>query len=590
MPQNQDTDSHTTDNVLQVLESMDMTSHQSGSVSSAKALKQRKRALFLIGRGEKFSNKGEHAKAAKLYFKAWQLDEDNLEVIKCLAHALNYMGARGKALELFEKVLERRPNDPDVASMLGQVALDLEMWEQAATLNRIYIAAVPDKVLGYNNLATALRHSEKFDEAISFLQGVLPLFPESSELWNILAICVTLRDGIDAALPFYEEALRLNPKNWQISNNLAKSYNEISNFEKVIKYGQRAVQLRPNESECHLGLAFGLLGAGQLKQGWREYEWRQHPSRNQSVKWVHGLKRWNGEPLAGKSIVICPEQGVGDEILFASVFKDVLEDAAQVYIGCDSRLTPLFKQSFPRAEVGGYVDKTHNGYRYRLLPFLDDAEEKIDYFIEAGSLFLFYRSSMSDFPSSGGGFLIPAEEAVEAWRDKIDALGKGLKVGICWRSGLQSAERSVWYPQLQHWQDVLNVEGCHFINLQYGDTRDDIAYFENELGADIFTPEGLDLRDDFAGAGALTKACDLVVTIGAAPSMMSFAVGTPIIWLFPSTPWWCFGQTPHTPLYSDCRVITPRKLRDWDDVSKQAAQWLEKATTHKRPFNQDFFS
>jgi len=590
MSQSFDVDNPSTDNVMQILETMDMSEHQNSSVSGAKALKQKKRALFLTKRGEKFSNSGEHAKAAKLYFKAWQLDENNLETIKCLAHALNYIGARSKALELFEKVLDRRPNDPDVASMLGQIALDLQMWEQAAALNRIYISAAPGKILGYNNLATALRHLERFDEAISFLQGVLPLFPESSELWNILAICVTLRDGLDAALPFYDEALRLNPKNWQISNNLAKSYNEVSDFEKVIEYGKRAVQLRPNESECHLGLAFGLLGAGQLEQGWQEYEWRQHPSRNQSVKWAHGLKRWSGEPLQGKSIAICPEQGVGDELLFASAFNDVIKNAAQVYIGCDKRLISLFQHSFPQSKVGGYVDKTHNGYRYRLLPFLDKADGDIDYFIEAGSLFRFYRSSLDSFATGDGSFLEAEDQAVKDWRRKIDALGNGLKVGICWRSGFQSAERNVWYPQLDHWKEILGVENCHFINLQYGNTDEDIAYFEKKFGADIYVPEDLDLRDDFAGAAALTKACDLVVTIAAAPSMMSFAVGTPILWLFPATPWWCFGQAPHTPIFSNCRIITPENLRDWEDVGRQAAQWLEKAALHKGPFDASFFS
>ena len=207
-----------------------------GKSPSERSGKLAQRINLLLGQGTRANENGNYPEALRLHFEAWKLDEYNLNSIKCLAHSLNYVGARAKALELFELALGRNPDDPEVAGLLGQVAIDLEMWEQAVALNRIYINAHPDKELGYNNLATALRHMERFDEAITFLQDVLPLFPESSALWNVLGISVTLRDNLETAQPFYDEALRLDPKNWQILNNLAKSYGEIGEYEKVIDY------------------------------------------------------------------------------------------------------------------------------------------------------------------------------------------------------------------------------------------------------------------------------------------------------------------------------------------------------------------
>lgn len=567
----------------------DVSKISRGKSPSERSGKLAQRINLLLEQGSQANENGDYAEALRLHFEAWKLDEYNLTSIKHLAHSLNYVGARAKALELFELALARNPEDPDVAGLLGQVAIDLEMWEQAAALNRIYINANPDKELGYNNLATALRHMERFDEAIAFLQDVLPLFPDSSPLWNILGISVTLRDGLETAQPFYDEALRLDPKNWQILNNLAKSYGEIGEYDKVIDYGKRAVKQRFNQPECHIGYAFGLFGTGQIKKGWEEYDWRQHPNRNQGVKWVHGLKRWSGEDLEGKSIVICPEQGVGDEILFSNAIPDVIQSASQVYIGCDKRLIPLFKRSFPQAIIGAYSDKRHNAFRYRLLPFLDDLGVQPDYYIEAGSLGLYYRDSLTAFDTVDGGFLKADEQSVEEWRSKLQQLGPGLKVGICWRSGLRTAERNIWYPELERWKDILKTPDCHFINLQYGDCAEELTYFKDTCGVEVYDPDGIDLRADLDACAALTQACDIVISIGAAPGMMAYGVNTPIIWMFPYTPWWAFGETSKTPFYKNARIIAPETPRDWQEVCAQAAHWLAKAAQYDGVITPTFF-
>ena len=547
------------------------------------------RIVKLLRKGNRYSERHDYQNALLCHFEAWQLDFENTDAIKCLAHTLGQLGERAKAIHLFEILLRRRPDDPEIAGFLGQIAIELEMWEQAAALNRIFIRMKPDYDLGYNNLATALRHMERFDEAITLLKDTLPMFPESAALWSVLGVAVAFRDGLDAALPFYEEALRLNPQLWQTLNNLGRAYYNIGEYDKVIHYCERAVQAKTKAKELHqphIGLAMGYLASGRLKEGWHEYEWRQHPARNSAIRWTHGLPRWEGQDLSGKSVLICPEQGVGDEILFASCFPDILAEADRVYIGAEKRLVPLFERSFPAARhIGTFRDISNNAFRYRDLPWVRELDDKIDYFIEAASLNKYYRGSFDDFPADGGGHLVADPARVAFWRERLAQRGRNLKVGICWRSGIRSAERNFWYTDLADWQSIFETPGCDFVNLQYGDCGDELAFIKQNFGVECADWDDIDLKNDLDDTAALTKACDLVVTIGAAPGMMAMAVDKPILWMFPFPVWWAFGQAPKTPLHPRSHLYWSENMGEWKPVTEAVATRLRAIADDREQLN-----
>ncbi|RME65107.1 MAG: tetratricopeptide repeat protein [Alphaproteobacteria bacterium] len=536
------------------------------------------RITKLLKKGNRLSVKHEYRLALAYHFAAWQLDYENPDSVKCLAHTLGQLGERAKAIHLFEILMRLNPGDPDMAGLVGQLAIDLEMWEQAAALNRIYIRLKPDNDLGYNNLATALRHMERFDEAIALLKDVLPMFPESAALWNTLGSAVSFRDGIEAALPFYEEALRLNPGLWHALNNLGRGFYNIGAYDKVVHYCERANAAKlanKDQHQSHVGLAMGYLALGRLREGWQEYEWRQDPSRNTAIRWTHGLRRWQGEDLAGKSILVCPEQGVGDEILFAACFPDLLGEGAQVYIGAEKRLVSLFQRSFPTAaQIGDYRDISNNAYRYRDMAWVRELERPIDYYIEAGSLNKFYRNRLEDFPHPGGGHLVPDPARVAFWRQRLEQRDGSLKVGICWRSGLRNADRNVWYTALADWAPIFAARDCSFVNLQYGDCAEELAMIKDRFGVAVADWEDIDLKNDLDEVAALTRACDVVVTIGAAPGMMAMAVDRPVLWMFPFPVWWAFGQAPKTPLHARSRLFCCAKPGDWRPVTQAVAERL----------------
>ncbi len=144
----------------------------------------------------------------------------------------------------------------------------------------------------------------------------------------------------------------------------------------------------------------------------------------------YGYPRWAGQPLEGRVILVHAEQGIGDEILFASCVPDLIVRAGHVVIVCDPRLTALFARSFPQATVHGIARRTDCRGA--------ELSERIDYQIPAGSLPRYFRATAAAFPHRRQ-FLVADRQQLSAWRKRLATLGAGLKVGISWRRRRKAA-------------------------------------------------------------------------------------------------------------------------------------------------------
>lgn len=501
-----------------------------------------------VRRGTRHDKAGRERKAMQCYLAAFNEDPTHIDALKRLSRKLTRLTERRMAIEILEQAIAANPNDPEVYVILGNLALEMDMLDQAIKLFEIVTRLLPNDAVGYNNIATAMRKQERFDEAIAFLQGVLPSFPENAALWNTLGTVVGARDGLEAALPFYEESLRLNPKMGQALSNLARGYQVAGRYEEAVEMGKRAVKVDPEATEPRVVMGMAYLALGEFERGWDEYESRQHFRRPEAVRFVLDAPRWQGQDLTGKTLVICPEQGIGDEILYASCIADVLDQPAQCMIGCDPRLVPLYERSFPNAVVGSYRDVLLNAARHRDMPFVRTAETPPDYYIEIASLGKFFRQRLADFPEPGNGYLTPDPERVAFWKERLDALGSELKVGIAWRSGHRNAERNIYYTDLMDWGPIFSVPGVTFVNLQYGDCEDELKAAEEAFGITIHRWDDIDLKNEIDDATALTKAVDLMIGPTIAPANMALSVATELWLLARTQPHWSFGLPDRSPV------------------------------------------
>jgi tetratricopeptide (TPR) repeat protein len=187
----------------------------------------RRAALTALRKAVGHFKKGEWAPAAIAAAEAADADAKFASAFHILALALDNLGQRHKAFEMYERALALDPHDPDLYLNIGTAAWSLKMYDGAENAFRAYIELRPDCSKGYNNLAGCLRDKGKLDDAIALCRDTLMRLPESADLWNTLGTIMGEICEFDNAVTFYKEALRLDPKMARAYHNLAYALNHV---------------------------------------------------------------------------------------------------------------------------------------------------------------------------------------------------------------------------------------------------------------------------------------------------------------------------------------------------------------------------
>jgi hypothetical protein len=235
---------------------------------------------------------------------------------------------------------------------------------------------------------------------------------------------------------------------------------ESGGFEQAARCHREALKNRPDFADAHWNLALALLGSGELAEGWEEYEWRWQASSLPAPFRHYPWPLWRGEPLAGRRLLVWREQGLGDELLFLSCLGDLVAGGAEVTVVVSPRLVSLVARAFPAVTVVG--DR----------PGAVAPEARFDGHVPLGSLPRWLRRTRSAFaPGTGaagaGRYLRPDPGIAARWAARLASLPAGRRVGVCWRSGLQTASRARHYPPWEAWAPVWAVPGVVWVNLQY---------------------------------------------------------------------------------------------------------------------------
>ncbi|MFC7050476.1 tetratricopeptide repeat protein [Emcibacter nanhaiensis] len=496
-----------------------------------------------LQKGNQLFSRGEYSQALAFLNAAWNYDESNSQVGVQIANCLFEIGEKAKAINVLSYVWQKAPENSDVCTVIGGAATKMNFHDLALKAYEHYTRLNPNDPKGYVNFAAALKEIDQFDKAIDLLQNVIPIFPEHAPLWLALASVVHLRDGPEASLVFYEEAYRQAPDDRLVLYNLPAVYLDLGRLSDAKKVVQECISNYSEFSYPHLLYAKILMSEGNLQQGWEEYKWRHHPGSAASCVLPYDIPAWeSGMDITGKTLLISAEQGVGDEILATPVYKQIVEQAGQVYIGCDERLVPLYKNSFPDAEITPFdVFMTPEGRNGRLYPDLSPEDiETIDYYCFClDALANVWRKPEDIKPREK--ILLPSDAQTEKWRARLEDLPHKLNVGICWKSGTMHVQRQLHYPPLEYWLPLLQNGKVNFINVQYGDNRDELAAFLMKHDIEIHDFEDLDLKDDFDGTAALMSCLDLVIGPATTPVIQAGCTGTEVWWLTNGYPWWTFG-------------------------------------------------
>ena len=149
-----------------------------------------------------------------------------------------------------------------------------------------------------------------------------------------------------------------------------------------------------------------------------------------------------------------------------------------------------------------------------------------------GDLSQYRRQSLDDFPEHYG-YLKPDPKRVGYWTDYLQKLEGKINVGVSWKSGNVEGHRSTHYADIKEWLPVLSIEGVNFVNLYYGDSKEDLQWVEAQVGVKVHIPKGIDLKNDIDDLSALMASLDLVVGPHTAPIDLAMAVKGASAWVLP---------------------------------------------------------
>jgi cytochrome c-type biogenesis protein CcmH/NrfG len=470
-------------------------------------------------------------------------------------------GRTAEALDLYQAAFEASGGDPALAGDLGRVALRLGLHDIAEQLLRLYLTTAPGSVEGRAYLAHALRELHRHDEAIDLLRQAIEARPEDPALWTDLGVVRIQQGEPDSALTFLDEALRLRPRYGRALYYRAHARADLGDHGGAVAdyEATRGAEGLDAVDAVRIALAEALsrLGLGELDAGWRLYEARLSPASAKPQRF-----EVPGEPydfargtdgLDGRALLLVAEQGLGDEVMFAGLIPDVIRSLGpngRLALAVEPRLRTLFARSFPAAEVITHRTRLESGTAVRSVWGLKTPVEVWAPFAAPARAL---RRTAADFPKTPG-FLRPDPERTAHWRRWL-AEQPGRKVGLLWKSAKLAGDRRRQFAPFADWAPVLRTPGTTFVNLQYGEVAEELAFAREALGIDILQPPGIDLKDNLDDVAALAAALDLTVGFSNATFNLAGAVGAPVWLIAPHHAWTMLG-TDHYPWYPQARVFT----------------------------------
>lgn len=504
-----------------------------------------------------------------------------------------------KAIALLESLLEREASLAAAHLLLGTLLEDVRRTEDAR--DHYFLAWASDRDAWEPNFRLGLVALERTDyaEAQRLLARALELGGEDARVYNALGAAHLLQDAVPEAVEHFRKALALDPRSAHTHSNMGYTLiRDLERFEEGAEHIRRAQQLAPDDAdiacnrvmalhytghidealalaetllardptlvEARVNRGLMLLTKRDFDRGWPDYEARKLSPRS---KCVNNLPwpEWAGSPLAGRTIFVHSEQGIGDEIMFASCVPDLVAQGARCILECHPKLEKTFRRSFPQAEVvakdGAYASAP-------------TAPRVPDFKVAAGSLPLFFRRATADFSRQAPGYLRADEARVAYWKARLASLPGRRKVGISWRGGLASTRRSLRSIPLREWLPILCVPDIDFVSVQYADPDGEVEALARGGEARIHHwPEAI---EDYDETAALVSALDLVVSVQTAIVHLCGALGRPVWALIPAAPEWRYGaEGTSTPWYASVRLVRQARLGAWRPVIEAVANDLE---------------
>ncbi|HEV2220672.1 MAG TPA: tetratricopeptide repeat-containing glycosyltransferase family protein, partial [Casimicrobiaceae bacterium] len=439
------------------------------------------------------------------------------------------------------------PPSSSAAAALAQQGIDVHRSGDIDAAERAYRAALAqdaEQPLALHYLGVVLYQRGRPAEALPLLERAAALVPREPEFHNNLGLALAALDRNEDAVAAYQRSLALKADHATAWNNLGLALQAMNRLPEAIDAFRRALEYAPAFAQAHWNLALALLAHGNDAEGWREYEWRLRLPELGGRAGPPPAPRWQGEDLAGKTLLLTSEQGLGDALQFARYAPGLAARGARVVL---QALPPLRRLL---ASAPGVASTIAAG----------DAPPECDFSIPLLSVPGALGASSRDPACT-----VPYLQVDAAMREDVAAriggiAGGSRRIGIAWSGSRRNANDSRRSIPLSALARLFALPGIAWFSLQKGAGEEQIA----QLPAAAAALALLDACNDFDGTAAMVDALDAVVSVDTSIAHLAGALAKPVHVLLPFAPDWRWGITgDRTPWYPTARLHRQPAPGDW---------------------------
>jgi tetratricopeptide (TPR) repeat protein len=459
-----------------------------------------------------------------------QLNKSYLKPLNLLESGLKHHqnGEFNEAIAIYQKILAVNPLHFDALKLLSTAYAQTNKFELALSLNDSALKIKPNNIGLLNNRGNILKELQRPDEALESYNKAIEIKSDNAEAW--LSRAVTLQN-----LNQYDEAL--------------------------ISY-KKAIEIRPDYAEAIFNRSVMQLHNLRFTDGWVGYEARWHTKEFNSTPLLTSKPDWRGIK-SEQRLFIWAEQGLGDQILYGSILSELQNFPNNKIISVDKKLIPVLQRSFSSYQ---FIDKTE------LLP-----EDLYDEQIPICSLGQFFRKDVADFKNTAYPYLV--DDPIKTQRIKSSPPFSNQKTcGISWSSANQKVgkDKSV---SLEDLLPILSTNDIQFVNLQYGDTTEEVANLQEKHQQSLYSVPEIDIFNDIDGVLSIISACDLIITTSNSTAHLAGALGKETLLLTPYSvgKFWYWHDINGVSLwYPSVRVFPQIAQGEWADPINAIKAYLEK--------------
>jgi tetratricopeptide (TPR) repeat protein/ADP-heptose:LPS heptosyltransferase len=464
----------------------------------------------------------------------------------------------------YKQVLTSAPDDPDALYLLSVACHQTGAFEEGIRCARRLLGSHPAHAEGWNSLGNLLHDTGRNDEAEHAFREALRIRADYGDAHYNLGRTLVDLWKLDEAGRCFAAARAMGVPEAKARNNAGLVLYRQGSVAAAIAEYNAALASDSGSVDAHWNLAHALLHMGELREGWKEFEWRWRRADFQKMRSLRQAPWWDGTALPGRTILLWAEQGFGDVLHFLRFVPAVASQGMRVILECPM---PLHRLASTVSGVAGVIAPGSD------LPHHD---------VQLALMSLPAVLGHSAVPEFTRPYLSVDDSARKRWEAHFGGCGSALRAGVVWAgSSTNPAGRYRSIP-LDQLAELAGVSGVQFVSLQKGDAS-------MEFAGSLFAPGGMDRSEeltDFAETAALIAVLDIVITIDTAVAHLAGALGKEV-WLMLSKHhdwrWGISGDT--TSWYPSVRLLRQERQGDWSDVVARCRRMLEQRVSFEGSAN-----